>query len=393
MSNSRLAKQMKAAYTDRVAAFFAELKKLDLTDEELSAVPSTFLPGWGEEYDSSWLKVVIAGKETLDWGNEHGDSLKCDLEAYCNGTYDVLASCRRFRRDGPAEWQNVFWQYPAAALAKLFGCTKGEVLRKNSPVLRGIAWFNGHAVETYDSEGVSKKGIAPDRLNKIQALSDKCGLSDFGLFAQVFQPRVILYFYRNQYGVPNRTFPEDVEFVRHWGESNLATEWRMEGRMILLQFPHTTWLRYHHIPESTIADIVCEVLKARGVSQFLCGVSAACDFYRMSAVEWATWVDFVRAEAKKYPERDNMTLSRHLMVAVATELAKRKATMTAQTLVLLLNEVDKFRRDNWLYSKERRGPCSSVRGAYNAYADSGKQTEADWLAKAFTKIDGHHAWE
>ena len=81
------------------------------------------------------------------------------------------------------------------------------------------------------------------------------------------------------------------------------------------------------------------------------------------------------------------------MVAIASELVKRKATMTAQTLVLLLNEVDKFRRDNWLYSKERRGPCSSVRGAWNAYASAGKQIEADWLAEAFTKIDGTHAWK
>ena len=70
--NSMLAKRMTAAYKDRVATFFEQLKTLGLSDAELSAVPSTFLPGWGEEYDSSWLKVVIAGKETLDWGNVHG---------------------------------------------------------------------------------------------------------------------------------------------------------------------------------------------------------------------------------------------------------------------------------------------------------------------------------
>ena len=391
--DTRLGELVKAAYMDRAAAFFAELKTLGLTDAELSAVPSLFLPGWGEEYDFSWFKVAIAGKETWSWGNEYGDTLKSDLAAYDNGKYDVLASCRLFRKDGPAEWRNVFWQYPAAALAKLFGCTKDDVLQKDSPVLRSIAWFNGHALETCDSKGVDNGAIASDKLKAIHALSDKYGFSDFGLFAQIFQPRVILYFYRNQSNVPNRGFPEDIESVRYWGDNNLATEWRMEGRTILLQFPHTTWLRHRHIPESTIADIVCEVLKARGVSTSLCDVSAACDFYRMSAVGWATWVDYVRNEARKYPQLDNIALSRHLMVAVAAELFKRKATMTAQTLVLLLNEVDKFRRDNWRYSKERRGPCTSVRGAWKAYDDAGKQAEADWLAKAFTKLDGSYAWK
>ena len=30
----------------------------------------------------------------------------------------------------------------------------------------------------------------------------------------------------------------------------------------LLQFPHTTWLRIHHVPEAEIADIVYEVLNS-----------------------------------------------------------------------------------------------------------------------------------
>ena len=113
----------------------------------------------------------------------------------------------------------------------------------------------------------------------------------------------------------------------------------------------------------------------------------------MSAIAWMTWVEFVRDEAEKYPEMDNMTLSRHLMAVVAKELSKRHATMNAQTLVLILNEVDKFRQDNWQYSPERRGPCSSVRGAYKAYENAGKDVEAKWIAEAFTKLDGSHAWE
>ena len=174
----RLAEQVKKAYAGKAAAFFEKVKTMTLTDKELNAVPSLFIPGWGEDYDSSCLKVAIAGKETLYWGNEYGDSLKCDLKAYDKGKYDVLASNRRFREQGPSEWNNVFWQYPASALAKFFGCTRDVVLTKDNPSLRSIAWFNGHAIETYDSQGVSDD-ISFEKMSAIQNAADESGLSDF----------------------------------------------------------------------------------------------------------------------------------------------------------------------------------------------------------------------
>ena len=388
----RLAEQVKKAYADKASVFFEKVKAMNLTDKELNAVPSLFIPGWGEDYDSSCFRVAIAGKETLNWGNEYGDSLKCDLTAYDNGQYDVLASCRRFRKDGPAEWYNVFWQYPAAALAKFFDSTRDDVLKKDNPLLRSIAWFNGHAIETYDSQGVSSD-ISREKMAVIQTAADESGLSDFETFTTVFRPNVILYFYCNQSGVPNRCFPKDVEFVQHWGRDNLVDEYRLGGRTILLQFWHTTYLRRRHIPESDIADAVSDIFKARNVRTALCEQNAKIDFYNMNADEWMTWVDFVRNEALKYPDMDNMTLSHHLMAVVAKELVKRHATMNAQTLVLVLNEVDKFRRDNWQYSPERRGPCKSVSGAWSTYKNAGKDLEADWIAKAFTKLNGEYAWE
>ena len=390
--NDRLAEQVKKAYTGKVSAFFEKVKAMNLVDKELSAVPSLFIPGWGEDYDSSCFKVAIAGKETLYWGNEYGDSLRCDVAAYGKGLYDVLASCRRFRDQGPAEWYNVFWQYPAAALAKLFGSTRDEVLRKDNPLLRSIAWFNGHAIETYASDGVTKADISPERMAALQNAADESGLSDFETFVKVFRPHVIFYFYRNQSGVPERNFPTDIELVQQWG-GGIVDEYRIDGQTILLHCPHTTYLTHGNLKQSELADLVYDILKARNMHIALCDKDDALDFYRMRAAEWSTWVEFVRYEAMKYEGVDNMALSRHLIAAIAKELSKCHATMNAQTLVLILNEVDKFRRDNWLYSPERRGPCSSVRGAYNAYANVGKQAEADLIAGAFTKLNGDFAWK
>ncbi len=388
----RLAEQVKKAYANKASVFFEKVKEMNLTDKELIAIPSLFIPGWGEDYDSSCFKVAIAGKETLYWGNEYGDSLKCDLTAYEKGKYDVLTSCRGFRETGPAQWRNTFWQYPATALAKLFGTTRDEVLTQGNPLLRSIAWFNGHAIETYASDGVDKAAISPEKMSALQKAADESGLSDFETFAKVFRPNVIFYFYRNQSGIPERNFPADIELVQHWG-SGIIDEYRIDGQTILLHCPHTTYLTHGNLKQSELADLIHDILKARNVQIALCDKDDAIDFYRMSAVEWSTWVEFVRGEALKYPDSDNMSLSRHLMVVVARELAKRKATMNAQTLVLILNEVDKFRQGNWQYSTERRGPCSSVRGAWNAYTNSGKNAEAKWIAEAFTKLNGDFAWK
>ena len=389
----RLAERVRNEYAHKADAFFEKVKAMGFTDEELSAVPSLFIPGWGDGYDTSFFKVAVAGMETVAWSNEYGDSLKCDIDAHANGQYDVAASCRLFRKDGPAEWRNTFWQYPATILARLFESSKSEVMQKDDPLMRSVAWFNGHSIETLNSCGVDKSAISPEKMAKLQEAADECGLSDFAAFADVFQPDLILYFYRNQSGVPNRCFSKDMEFVDHWGQNGLADEYRIGGRTILLQFPHTTWLRINHIPEREIADLVDGVLKARNVRTAISAQNAKYDFYGMSAVDWMSWVAFVRGEAAKYPDMDNMTLSHHLMLTVAKELVRHKATMNAQTLVLVLNEVDKFRMDNWQYSKERRGPCASVAGAYRAYENAGQQSDADCIAEAFTKLDGTYAWK
>ncbi len=387
-----LAELVKKVYAGKVAMFFEKVKALNLTDVELAAVPSLFLPGWGERYSSSCFKVAIAGKETWDWGTDIGDSLKCDLEAHENGRYDIMASCRRFRDEGPAKWYNTFWQYPATALGKLFGCTRDEVLQKDGPLLRSIAWFNGHAIETKDSKGV-KDDISEEKMRLIQDAADESGLSDFETFTSVFRPNVIMYFYRNQSLVPDRNFPSDIEHTQDWGPHNLVKELRIGGRTLMLQLPHTTYLAQKHISQAYVADLICDVLKARNIRVALCDKDAALDFYRMNAVEWMAWVEFVRNESQKYPDMDNKTLARHLIAVVACELAKCNATMNAQTLVLILNEVDRFRHDNWQYSPECRGPCSSVRGAWNEYVNNGKNEEAEWIARAFTKLNGCFAYE
>ena len=386
---SKLTETFKEEYGVCTNTFFEGLTKLGLSDTEMNAVPSLFLPSWGDAYESSLFKIAIVGKETAYWANENGDSLLYDINTYSGGGYDVLASCKRFRTDGPAQWQNPFWQYSASVLGKIFGTDKNTILTQDNIMLRSIAWFNGHAIETMESKGVDIGEISPEKMSAIQALADETGICDFSRFIKVFKPNVILYFYRNNGEGPLRNFPE-CELCKKWGENEDIHEYYIDDT-IVLHMRHTTWMKKGNMAEESCANLVYEVLKQRGYITFLQKESGVTfDMYAMGTPTWRQFVGFMRNEAALHEEMDNMTLSRHLMVVMARELSKISAKMTARTLVAILNEIDRFRNDNWVYSETGRGPCSSVRGAYNAYANT---VDAELIARSFTKLDGSYAYE
>lgn len=385
--------RMDVAYTPRINAFFEELARLGFTEKELRAVPSLFLPGWGDGYITSALKIAIAGKETLYWGTDISDSLLADLEAHKSNSYKTYFSCKRFRDQGPADWMNKFWHYAAASIGEVFNQGKFEILDKKSPVLNSIAWFNGHAIETFDSGGVDHGDISPERMRTLQELADKHGLSSFELFVNVFKPHVILYFYRSNSATRNLTEEDGCEYRQTWGDNDDIIEYQM-GSTLILNLRHTSWMTRGNMKEKACAELIAHVMKVRGLYNRLPGSSTQhYNVETMSAISWCNWVSLVRDEAALYPDINDWDLSRHLILTVARELRKTNSTMTAQTLVLILNEVIKFQNDCWQYSPERRGPCSSVRGAYNAYVHSGKQKDATIIAEAFTKLNGGKAYE
>lgn len=389
MNEKTLTDRLNAEYKPCVDKFFAGLANLGLSEAELNGIPALFLPGWGDAYESALFKVAIVGKETAYWGHENGDSLLCDLKSFEGGRYDLEASCRNFRNTGPAQWRNVFWQYAAAALGKMFGKTRDDVLCKNNPILRSIAWFNGHAVETIDSKGVDRSCVTPEKMAQIQRLADESGVSDFERFVRVFDPDVILYFYRNGSDDPLRNFPEH-EPPRKWGEKDAIYEYQI-GRSLVLQMRHTTWMSHGNAKQNDCARLVFEVLEKRGYLSFLQrSAGNMFDLYDMPASIWRSFVRYVRLDAGLHSDLSNLNLSRRLMCDLARELRKIDAKMTARTLVLLLNEVDRFRADQWLYSECGRGPCASVRGAYNAYEGT---PDAKCIAEAFTKLNGSYAYE
>lgn len=398
-----LLERMREVYQPKVDDFFKKLGALSLSSAELEAVPALLLPSWGTAYNAANVKFAIIGKEALTWSTDIGDSLKADLDAWQTGRYDVAASCNRFRDEGPTKWQNPFWQYVAAALAKFYGRPKEDIIGSaNSPLANAIAWHNSHAVETFESRGVENGRIEFGHMESIQTSADACGLSSVKDFIDVFQPDVILYLYRNSgAGSAERILPEGARNVRSWGDNDDIHEYRF-GRTLLLHMRHTTYDLHGNLGQEAFADLVNQVLAERGIASgafvpealTASPVTHLYDLYGMSATVWREWLDFVRREADKVAdEEDNYKASRHLMLKVADRLCSANEQMTAQTLVLLLNEIDRFRNSGWQYSEKGRGPCSSVRGAYNAYVNAGSDDDAGKIANAFTKLNGRWAYE
>ena len=385
MHNEEMIKnRMCEVYEKKVDNFFTKIEKSGFSNTELKAVPSLFLPGWGEEYGGMKLKIAIVGKETLRWATAHGDNLYDNVIAHKNDSYDVTSSCSVFRDEGPAAWQNNFWQYAISALSKIFSVSKDDVMSEKNRLLKSFVWFNSHSIETYDSKAVNHRDISKERMAQIQKISDECGLNDFKDFIDVFCPDVILYFYRNSSEIPDRIIPSTFKLRDKWGEHEDIFEY-YDGRTLLLQLRHPTYNVNNGITEDYIAEVADKIMYTRNVKE----IARIYDIYNMTATEWRWWVDYTRNAAVNGRNDDLNVLARNLIRDIACELLTRNSRMTAQTLVLILNEVDLFRSCNWVYSSERRGPCRVVAGAYNA----SDEEDSAVIACAITKLNGELAWK
>ena len=404
----------KNTYLPKVKDFYGELEKLDFTKQELESMPSVFLPSWGEDYSKSLTKIVIAGKETYGWISD----MNSEMEAIKNSSYDLIGtSLKAFREAGPAKWgtegRSSFWQYAAMALGKLYKQDKYDVLSRNSRVLKSIGWFNSHAAETWESGGIDHKNISQDKVALIQKKLDEYEISSFENMISVLSPDIVLYFYRDTQGQYARFLNsnDNCEFVKDWeykGDKAAVKEYQF-GKTIILNMRHTSWMTRGNMTQDDCAESISQILKMILSSKnhpILTfdetkkdSVDNNVPTYSVDNIDLRTWLKFkelIRSEEKRYlseHKTDNQTLARRLISLIARELCKINSRMTAQLLVLLLNEVLQFQLSQWQYSPERRGPCSVVRTAWKYFYDRKENTDAEYIAEAFTRMDGSYAYK
>ena len=405
MTDAEMIEIAKNTYLPKVKAFYGELKKLGFTKQELESMPSVFLPCWGEDYSKSLTKIVIAGKETYYWISDMYNEMK----QIGKDSYDLIGlSLKAFRKDGPAKWGteggSKFWQYAAMSLGNLYKQERDDVLNKNSKILKSIGWFNSHAAETWESGGIDHNNISQDKVAMLQQKLDEYDISSFQNMIKVLSPDIVLYFYRDKYGQYARFLNsnDECEFVRNWeyNDDKEAVKEYQFGKTIILNMRHTSWMTRGNMTQQDCAESISQILKmifsSKNLSIFTFDAQKN---YSVDNIDLRTWLKFkelVRSEEKRYlseHKTDNQTLARYLISQIARELCKINSTMTAQLLILLLNEVLQFQLSQWQYSPERRGPCSVVRTAWKYFYDRNENTDADCIAEAFTRMDGCYAYE
>lgn len=121
-----LRKRFRDEYGPASELFFQRIADVGFTEKELWAVPALFLPGCGNLYAQSLVKVAIVGEGTNYWK----DSLLTDLDDRKKGKYELEFSFEVLQRescerkghlaDGPTKWKNPFWKAVAEVLNTVY---------------------------------------------------------------------------------------------------------------------------------------------------------------------------------------------------------------------------------------------------------------------------------
>lgn len=388
-----------------------------LTEKALRAVSSMFFPCYGKFYENQLVKIACMGESTLGWGNNSQDNpcddgpwdnLWVDLVAWERGEYDLMFGNKNFQMKGPSSWRNNFWQYHAAALGALYHREEGEALGQDSDdsFFSGMAWGNCLPIEPYKTQDVNQDAISEKQCNDIVNLAVGLRISGLEHFIHVLAPDVIIYTcHNNTYS--NAVFPEGTvvggDDIPYYGA--VIKVWKYKGTLIF-QTQHPTWLkRWKGVSTNVFGKTVAEALRQYGCFPTLPAPENGEIHYNESNITPDIrdfFVLMLNRRAQEYScgvSHESMDgdflkeLSYRLMLALALELRRQNATMTAALMCALLNEVNLFSEKNWQYAGNGRGPCATAAGCWDYYKFKQQhEIYADTIAHAFTKKNGDYAW-
>lgn len=372
------------AYSPKVNRFFAELESSQLPESELNCVPGLFLPCAGEFYDKSLIRIAFIGKETYYWNG----SLRDNLKEYKTGKYDIFASQNLFRANGPQIWRNSFWWYVAECLASAYGLKAHDIFdQTENPLIKSFAWGNSYNIESWQSGGVDTSGMNWSTMNTIQEIAQTSNLSDFETFIQVFKPHLILHLFKNNNDSKSFDIIRNAEFIRDWGTDGFLKEYKYND-IVILHTWHPSYLSRQSMQREDLAMAFRDALMANHFFKPLGGMKYYTD---MSQCE--NFLQIAIDISEQNTSKSNQGIAREIVTAIALELRKQSACMSAVCLVSILNTVNTFVKTGWIYSPIGRGPCNVVRGVYNYLANNNRQVEADYVATSFTKVNGEIAWQ
>jgi hypothetical protein len=373
---SSLTERYLAHYTPLVHDFVRTVA--DLEHPDIQKMPEPFLPLFGPTFETSALRLVVVGQDTLGWGD-----LKDFLAAETAAPGSKLTEGLDYFSDHPfREWgatRQRFWGFTMMLLAALHGQENWELMKqgKMREILDSFAWANGNAIELYGSTA-AKMNVPSPYWESVRKAGEP--LNRLRHLVEVLKPQVVLVMYR---GLNRATYFEGYKPEVVTQDGRLTHYYLPEQKVDVIHVPHPGSMN-----RIEGADHFCAKLKElfikRGITkQFP-------EFLNGQAEGQEVMQHLLQNAPPRSREFDKFTF----ITWIAEELTKREAFMSVPALAGLLNDRGEETSYGTNYNGGR-GTYTLVRSAYHRVKKLGTaegDAKAHNIAVAFRRPNFEYAY-
>jgi hypothetical protein len=353
--------------------FLREVESLPHPD--IKGMPQPHFPIFGKSYESSALRMVIIGQDTLKWGDLRDFIAEEKLSPGCNLDDDF----EEFREHAFTGWGNqrqTFWGFAMMLLSALHGQEDWGAMKqgKMQEILDSFAWANGNAVELFGSTAVGL-GVPREYWEKVRAAGKR--FNRFRHVVETLRPHVAVIMYR---GID---LPDYFDGCRY-------EEVRRDGRLIHYHLPDCN-VDVFHVPHPGSMN------RIEGTDYFCSKLKELFAQHNLATPFPEFLSDQVEGEEVMRHLQHNAplpspTFDKFAFVAwVADELKKRNTFMSVPALCSMLNEQGYRTNYGDTYSGGR-GSYRLVSGTYHRMMAAESSDRAHNVAVAFRRPNFEYAY-
>ncbi len=346
--------------------------------QNLALMPMPFLPLFGQNYESSALRLLIIGQDTRSWGNtEH--FIQTETESPGKMISAVFDEIEHLNFRGWGKSTNSFWGFTMALLANIHNLPDWKVLKGQEGyqgILSSFAWANSFAVELWQSLNKHTKEVPYDTWKAAFDAGEH--FNRLRHMIATVSPRVVILTAKS----PNLTrFFEGLDWRKIPNPQDGLQQYRFDKHNVdLFHTYHPNYMRNVGGPWSFLNKIRKSLQDS--------GISPAFPEFVDDSEQSSSVVTFL---GNSCPRPTGFHSDIYSFIAwTAEELAKRQAFMSVPTLFHLANEIG-YRTTYGSKYSGGRGSYRTVRLAYQRYEQDNPRA-AEMIAHAFRKPDFTYAY-
>lgn len=367
-----LLKRCSEYYKPLLQEFLADVEPLDMPTIE--GMPEPFLPLFGRSYESSSLRLIVIGQDTLSWGN-----LRAFVDEGRVLTGEVfIERLMEFQSHAFTGWcrgHQTFYGFVLKFLATLHGHQDWQAMKlgKMPEILDSFAWANCNAVELYTSTP-KRLGVRQDFWSKVEQAGRR--LNRFQHIIETLKPHVALILYR---GLNVNSYFQGCQIELVHGDGRLHHYRLPDSNTEIFHVPHPGSM-------NRIEKIDYFVTKLRTLFEDR-GLTIDFPEFADHQQQGIKVVEFLKQRAPKPSE-----VSKFELVAwVADELKKQSTFMSVPALCTILNDLG-FRTNYGTRFVGGRGSFRLVSATYRRMVKDGRGDRAENVAVAFRKPNFDYAY-